>query len=299
MSGLTSPDTGKAYGTQRTCRAFGVSRSSYYAWSKRKDPLRPVALPQKRGPKTTLSDDELLTLVRDDLAASPFCGEGHRKVWARLRVVKDVRVSRKRLLRVMREANLLSPRRRPQGQAQLHEGSITTEEPNQMWGTDGARILTLDDGWVWSFFCVEHWNAECVGYHVTKRGTRFAALEPVAMALAEIYGSVGSDVARGLALRLDHGCQYLADHFQKQIRYWGIAPSFAFIEEPQTNGVVERFIRTMKEQAIYGRVFKNVEEVRTAVAAFVLTYNTEWRLEKLGFMTPREARKTYDRALAA
>ena len=47
------------------------------------------------------------------------------------------------------------------------------------------------------------------------------------------------------------------------------------------------------------RVFKNVEEVRTAVAAFVETYNTEWRLEKLGFMTPREARETYDRALAA
>ncbi len=42
-----------------------------------------------------------------------------------------------------------------------------------MWGTDGARILTADDGWVWSFFCVEHWNAECVGYHVTKRGTLF------------------------------------------------------------------------------------------------------------------------------
>lgn len=122
-----------------------------------------------------------------------------------------------------------------------------------MWGTDGARILTLDEGWVWSFFCVEHGNAECVGYHVTKRGTRFAALEPVAMALTEIYGSVEVDVARGLALRLDHGSQYLADHFLKQIRYWGIAPSFAFVAEPQTNGVAERFIRTMKEQAVYGR----------------------------------------------
>jgi putative transposase len=299
MSGLTSPDTGRTYGIRRTCRAFGVSRSSYYAWSKQKDPGRRVVPAQKRGPKTTLTDDELLTLVRDDLAASPFSGEGHRKVWARLRVLKDVRVSRKRLLRVMREANLLSPRRRSPGEATLHEGTITTQEPGVVWGTDGARILTADDGWVWSFFCVEHWNAECVGYHVTKRGTRFAALEPVAMALAKIYGSVGSDVARGLSLRLDHGCQYMADHFQKQIRYWGIAPSFAFVAEPQTNGVAERFIRTMKEQAIYGRVFKNVEEVRAAVAAFVETYNNEWRLEKLGFMTPREAREQFDRALAA
>ena len=89
-----------------------------------------------------------------------------------------------------------------------------------------------------------------MGYHVTKRGTRFAALEPLSLALTDIYGSVRADVARGLALRLDHGSQYLADHFQNQIRYWGIAPSFAFVEEPQTNGCAERFIRTFKEQAV-------------------------------------------------
>ena len=299
MSGLTSPETQESYGIERTCRAFAVARSSYYAWKKNADPAFERPQPKKRGPKTTLTDEELLFLVREDLAASPFSGEGHRKVWARLRVLKGVRASRKRLLRVMREANLLSPRRCPQGSEKSHEGTIITQEPRIVWGTDGARILTADDGWVWSFFCVEHWNAECVGYHVTKQGTRFAALEPLSMALTAIYGSVGSDVARGLSLRMDHGCQYLADHFLKQIRYWGIAPSFSIVAEPQTNGVAERFIRTMKEQAIYGRAFKNVEEVRAAVAAFVETYNNEWRLEKLGFMTPKEARATFEMTLAA
>ena len=61
--------------------------------------------------------------------------------------------------------------------------------------------------------------------------------------------------ARGLALRMDHGSQYLSDHFLHQIRYWGIRPSFGFLEEPETNGVAERWNRTLKEQAIYGRVF--------------------------------------------
>ena len=63
-------------------------------------------------------------------------------------------------------------------------------------------------------------------------------------------------VARGLALRMDHGSQYLSDHFLRQIRYVGIRPSFGFLEEPETNGVVERWNRTLKEQAIYGRVFQ-------------------------------------------
>ena len=53
----------------------------------------------------------------------------------------------------------------------------------------------------------------------------------------------------------------LSDHCRHQIRYWGICPSFGFVEEPETNGVAERWNRTLKEQAIHGRVFHNLEEV--------------------------------------
>ena len=151
-----------------------------------------------------------------------------------------------------------------------------------MWGTDGVRVFTLDDGWGWIFAAVEHWNAECVGWHVCKVGSRFAALDPIAQGLERLYGSLDADVARGLALRMDHGSQYLSDHFLKQIRYWGIHPSFGFVEEPETNGVAERWNRTLKEQAIHGRIFQNLEAVRAAVADFVERYNQTWRLEKRG-----------------
>ncbi|MEX3581958.1 MAG: integrase core domain-containing protein [Burkholderia sp.] len=65
-----------------------------------------------------------------------------------------------------------------------------------------------------------------------------------------------------------------------------MTPSYAFVAEPQTNGVAECFTRTMKEQAIHGRLFNNVEEVRAAAVAFKDRYNREWRLEKLGFKSP-------------
>jgi putative transposase len=58
----------------------------------------------------------------------------------------------------------------------------------------------------------------------------------------------------------------------------------------QTNGVAERFIRTLKEQVIYGRVFQNIQAVREAVRRFVNTYNREWRVEKNGFKSPQQAR---------
>jgi putative transposase len=52
--------------------------------------------------------------------------------------------------------------------------------------------------------------------------------------------------------------------------------------------VAERFIRTLKEQAIHDRVFRNLQEVRQVVAEFVKRYNEEWRLDKLGFLTRRK-----------
>ena len=54
--------------------------------------------------------------------------------------------------------------------------------------------------------------------------------------------------------------------------------------------MAERFIRTLKEQVIYGRVFQNLQEVREAVRRFIDTYNREWLVEKNGFLSPWQAR---------
>ena len=108
-----------------------------------------------------------------------------------------------------------------------------------MWGTDGVRVF--NDGWGWIFTAVEHWNAECVGWHVCKRGDRFAALQPISMGLRAVW--------------LD-----MADHFTNQIKFWGIQPSYAFVAEPQTNGVAERFNRTLKEPSMV--IYRNIAELR-------------------------------------
>lgn len=296
MSATISLATGKVYGVQRVCCAWEMPRSSFYDRIARKT-VPPVLL--KRGPKTLLTDDEVLALIRTDLETSSFIGEGHRKVWGRLRFVKGIKVGRKRVLRLMRENNLLSPHRVVQGQPKKHTGQIITAAPNVMWGTDGTRIFTLEEGWCWLFTAVEHWNAECVGWHVTKHGDRFAALQPLSMGIKARFGSVGAAAARGLVLRMDHGTQYLSEHFQNQIKFWGIAPSFAFVAEPQTNGVTERFNRTIKEQVIYGRHYRTIEEVRSAIADFMDRYNQQWLVEKLGFRSPRQAFEDYQLKVAA
>jgi len=298
MSQTVSASTEATYGVERVCVVWEQARSTFYDRRERAQKRSQGITPGKRGPKPVVPDAELLELIRQDLASSPFTGEGHRKVWGRLHFGQGLRVSRKRVLRLMRENRLLSPYRGRQGHPDPHDGTIVTEAPNLMWGTDGTKVFTLEDGWVWVFSAVEHWNAECVGWHVTKHGDRYAAIEPISQGLTTLYGSVTADVARGLLLRMDHGSQYLSDHFVNQVRFWGIKPCFAFVEQPQTNGVVERFNRTLKEQAIYGKVLRNIEEVRRAVGKFVEDYNAQWRVEKNGFVSPRQARQAWFTALS-
>jgi transposase InsO family protein len=88
-----------------------------------------------------------------------------------------------------------------------------------------------------------------LGWHVTKRGTRYEAIQAVGMAVRRRFGHLGAGAARGIALRHDHGGNSMADVFQEQIRFWGMAPSYAFVGEPATNGVIERLFRTLKESA--------------------------------------------------
>jgi putative transposase len=292
MASTVSPAAARPYGVARVCQVWDVPRSSVYAARQPKSDSTP-APPARRGPKPAIPDDALLAAIRQDLARPPWTGEGHRKVWARLRVRDGIRVSRERVLRLVREHTLLSPHRARRRRETAHDRHIITAAPNVVWATDATQITTVQDGKVWLFGVVEHWNAEPLGWHVAKSGTRFEAAQALGMAVRQQSGHLSAGAARGLALRHDHGSAFMADHFQKQIRFWGVSPSYAFIGEPQTNGVIERLFRTLKEQVVHGRVFRTIDEVRDAVRAFVARYNAEWLIEKNGHRSPLDARAAW------
>ena len=290
MSQALSPSTGRKYGRARVLAVWRLSRSTFYTHQKRA--LHPV-LQQRRGPKTAHTDAALLELIRQAIADSPFHGEGHRKFWARLRV-QGVRTSKARVLRLMRENQLLAPQRQiAVAPAKGHAGTIVTEKPNQMWGTDATATVTLADGPVTVFAAVDHCTAECVGIHTVKRATRFEALEPLRQGVKEYCGGFRKDVAAGLQIRHDHGSQFMSDHFQQEIRFLGMESSPAFVREPEGNGCIERFFRTLKEQLLWVRHFQDIDELQQALREFRDRYNREWLIERLNFQSPRQARERF------
>jgi putative transposase len=295
VSQTCSPSTGRPYGLARTCRMLEIARSTVYARRARR--LRPVPL-HRRGPKPTWTDAELIEQIGQMLARAPFVGEGQRKVWARLRL-GGIRTSRTRVLRLMRQAGLLAPTRlgHAHGPA-AHDGTIIPDRPDAMGATDATSGLTAA-GPATIFVAVDHFTAECVGIHAARRGTRFEALEPLRQGIRQHFGGYYEDIATGLAVRHDHGRQFLSHAYQAELRFLGIRRSPALLREPEGNGCAERFIRTLKEQLLWIESFATVEHLRLALLAFTDRYNREWLIQRHGHRSPGAIRTAYTAALAA
>ena len=301
MSRTVSPSAGRPYGLARACRVLAIPRSTVSAARARR--LGPT-LAQRRGPKTPWTDTALVARIRQVLAASPFVGEGYRKVWARLRTPgtaagEPIRTGKARVLRLMRGAGLLAPTRTGHAHGpKAHDGTIIPEAPDVMWGTDATSCPT-GEGYATIFFAVDHFTAECVGIHAARRGTRFEALEPLRQGVRASYGAYGEHVAAGLSLRHDHGSPFLSDLFQTELTFLGITSSPAFVREPQGNGCAERFVRTLKEQLLWLEPFATVEALRLAPLAFKDRYNAHWLIERHAHRTPASVRAAFAAPRAA
>ena len=113
----------------------------------------------------------------------------------------------------MRKNALLAPGRigSPLGPGN-RDGTIIPETVGTMWGNDLTTTST-GEGQAAMFIAMDHFTAECVGIHASARATRFEALEPIRQAVRRHFGGFAKDIAGGLAVRHDHGSQYMADHF--------------------------------------------------------------------------------------
>jgi transposase InsO family protein len=285
-----SEASGRRYPTRTVCEVFRVASSSLYAALERAEPnAGPPPARHRPGPKPRIPDPELLERIRQVIADSPFLGEGHRKIHARLRL-QEVHVSRKRVLRITREAGLLACRPTA-GPAKVHDGTIVTDAPNRMWGTDGARFLIgrgQDATWASLFITVDHFNFDPIGFEVSESGDRFHAFTAVEAAVRERFGRVGPGVARGVVLRSDLGSVYTSSFFTKRVKALGLDQSYAFVREPECNGVSERFIRLIKEQCLWVEEFTDLEDARRKIAAFIERYRHGWILERHGYRTPAQ-----------
>ena len=287
MNGQISESQNRPY---PMCMILKIAGLSSAAWYRRKpdrgDKKRP-------GPKPMVPDQDLLVEVKREINDSIFTGEGYQKIHKRMQV-RGIISAKKRVNRVMRENQWLSPTRPKLNIVKdEHKGKIITELPNRMWGTDGKKFFTLTEGWCWLFSVIDHCNDEIIAWYSAKIGDRFAAMEPVKMAVKQTFGSLDRNICKdtGLFLRSDHGSQYDSNDFQKELLYLNLSYSPAFVRSPQCNGIIERFHRTINEQVFDLWLFDSLEQAQRIIAEFMHNYNHVWILHRLGLKTPVEYRK--------
>lgn len=290
MKDQISETVKKIYPMSLILSVAGLSSAAYY----RKD--APKINKARPGPKPSITDDQLLMEIRKEILESPFLDEGYKKTWKRLQR-RGIKASKDRVNRVMRENDLLSVTR-PKAERKVndHTGSIKTELPNRMWGTDGKRFYTLKEGWCWFFGIIDHFNDEIIAWHANKSGNRFNAMEPLRTAVKKTYGSLDHHVCKdlGLFLRSDHGSQYDSNDFQKELKFLGLIYSPAFVRSPECNGIIERFHRTLNEQVFDLCVFESLEEARKVIGEFIKRYNRYWLIHRLGLKSPLEYRLDHE-----
>ena len=235
--------------------------------------------------------DQILAEIRAVLASTLFVGEGHRKVWARLRQEHGIRTSMRRVLRIMREHGILACDR-PTGVRgpDTHDRTITTETPDEMWAIDATGCLT-DQGNAAVFAVIDHCTGECLGVRASRRGTRFEAIECLREAIHSAKGRYEIEVAAGTKLRHDHGSQFISHAFQDELKTLGIESSPSFVRQPEGNGCVERFIRTLKEQLLWLRRFRTAEELKQALRDFARRFNNHWIIGRIGCRTSAAHRR--------
>jgi putative transposase len=101
---------------------------------------------------------------------------------------------------------------------------------------------------------------------------------------------VPSEVPANLELRTDHGPRYTGADCAELVTKWGLVHTFAPVGRPTGNAVVERFIRTMKEEVIWLRDWNTAAELREALSEWLVKYDTRRAHQSLGWLTPSEYR---------
>lgn len=155
---------------------------------------------------------------------------------------------------------------------------MVTARTEEMWAIDGTLCMT-DQGSAMVFVVIDHCTGECL-----------RAIDTLRQAIRTTRGTFDRYVAVNVALRHDHGCQFISHTIQDELRFVGIRLSSLFVRSPEGNKFVERFVRTLKEQLLWLTLFATVEELDVALRDFAYRYNNHWIIGCLGYKTPAQHR---------
>jgi putative transposase len=225
----------------------------------------------------------LLARIQALKADHPFWG--YRRIWAQLRFGEELRVNKKRVLRLMREHHLLvQSNRRLKASRTPTRSKPRPAVPNQWWGIDMTKVMVEPAGWVYLVIVLDWYTKKIVGHYTGLQATTSHWLAALDMAVQRQFPHGSRD--HGLHLMSDNGCQPTAVAFLKGTATLGITQAFTSYNNPKGNADTERLMRTLKEELLWLREWTSPLELEQAVVTWIEWYNTRYWHSALGYRTP-------------
>jgi putative transposase len=261
-------------------RMLGVNRQAFYAW-------------ERRPPSQRALEDAFLTERIREIHRAARGVYGARCIHAELRMGEGVKVSRKRVERLMREAGIsgLVPRKR--GRTTIRVPGVRVADdlvkrdfrpagPNVLWVAD-ITYLRSWEGWVYLAAVQDAFSRRIVGWAMAEHMKAELVTDALQMALARRRPEAG------LIHHSDQGSQYVSLAFGQKARDAGIAVSMGSRGDCFDNAVAESFFATLKKELVRRRSWPNRRELQSAVFDYIESfYNRERRHSTLGYLSPRE-----------
>ena len=265
------------------CDMLGVSRSGFHAWERRP--------PSDRA----LSDAWLLEQIKQ-IHTDNRKVYGAPRIHAELRIARGVRVGRKRVERLMREAGISGLVPRKQGRTTIRVPGVRVADDlverdfrpaaaNVLWVAD-ITYLRSWEGWLYLAAVQDAFSRRIVGWSMANHMRSDLVVDALRMAIARRQPETG------LVHHSDQGSQYVSLAFGQTARDQGIAVSMGSTGDCYDNAVAESFFATLKKELVNRHSWPTREELRAAVFDYIeIFYNATRRHSTLGMLSPAEYEK--------
>jgi putative transposase len=262
------------------CCVLAVSRAGFYAWLGRKPSAR------------ARQDEELTHRIRE-IHKENRGVYGSPRIHAELRLIDGVHVARKRVERLMRQANISGLMPRKKGRTTIRVPGVRVCEdlvdrnflaaaPNRLWVADITYLRTWE-GWLYLAAVQDAFSRKIVGWSMADHMRTELVTDALGMALQR------RSPGPGLIHHSDQGGQYVSLTFGQKARAAGVAQSMGSRGDCFDNAVAESFFATLKKELIHRRAWPTKAELRGEVFEYIeVFYNRRRRHTRLGQLSPSE-----------
>lgn len=217
---------------------------------------------------------------------------GYRRVRAVLRNRDDLVVNRKKIQRIMKIRGW-QVRRRPAGHRPRAKGRPSVvPHSNTLWATDFTHLWCGQDAWCHLALVIDCADRELIGWRLSRSGKATVAEAALEDALIRRFGLLRK-APKPLMIRSDNGLVFTSKRYRRTVKLYGLTQEFITPYTPEQNGLIERFIQSLKDECVWLHRFKSLEHAREMIGNWIEEYNTERPHQELNYQPPTVWKSQY------